>query len=111
MADVAPRLLTADVGGLVKFLRQTFGPQVEVHPDRPAELRIGDSVVLVSDRPGNPIAVANLPVRLGRGHRRRAIAVGAHAIEPPADMPYGDRRATLQAAWRNTWQLATYRRA
>jgi len=27
-------------------------------------------------------------------------------IEHPADMPYGDRRATVRDPWGNTWQIA-----
>jgi uncharacterized glyoxalase superfamily protein PhnB len=38
----------------------------------------------------------------------RAIAAGARALEPPADMPYGDRRAMVEDRWGNTWQIATY---
>jgi uncharacterized glyoxalase superfamily protein PhnB len=40
---------------------------------------------------------------------RRAIAAGAQSIEAPADMPYGDRRATVRDSWANVWQIATYR--
>jgi uncharacterized glyoxalase superfamily protein PhnB len=39
----------------------------------------------------------------------RAIAAGAESIEGPADMPYGDRRATVRDSWSNIWQIATYR--
>jgi PhnB protein len=38
---------------------------------------------------------------------RRAIEAGALTIEEPADMPYGDRRATVQDPWGNIWQIAT----
>ena len=40
---------------------------------------------------------------------QRAIAAGALSIERPADMPYGDRRATVRDSWGNVWQIATYR--
>jgi PhnB protein len=39
---------------------------------------------------------------------QRAIAAGAESIEKPADMPYGDRRATRDS-WANVWQIATNR--
>jgi uncharacterized glyoxalase superfamily protein PhnB len=35
---------------------------------------------------------------------RHAYAV---SVEAPADMPYGDRRATVRDEWENTWQIAT----
>ena len=37
----------------------------------------------------------------------RALAAGARSLEPPTDMPYGDRRAMVEDAWGNTWQIAT----
>ncbi|MBV8285323.1 MAG: VOC family protein [Hyphomicrobiales bacterium] len=42
---------------------------------------------------------------------QRALEAGALAIEKPADMPYGDRRAMVQDPWGNIWQIATHRRA
>jgi uncharacterized glyoxalase superfamily protein PhnB len=41
---------------------------------------------------------------------RQAIAAGAESIETPADMPYGDRRATVRDSWANVWQIATCRK-
>ena len=40
---------------------------------------------------------------------RRAIDAGARSLEAPADMPYGDRRGTVEDAWGNVWQIATFR--
>jgi uncharacterized glyoxalase superfamily protein PhnB len=40
---------------------------------------------------------------------RVAIDAGAVSIEAPTDMPYGDRRAMVQDAWGNIWQIATHR--
>jgi hypothetical protein len=37
----------------------------------------------------------------------RAIAAGAHSIEEPTVMPWGDRRATVSDDWGNLWQIAT----
>jgi uncharacterized glyoxalase superfamily protein PhnB len=36
-----------------------------------------------------------------------AIKAGAESLEPPADQPYGDRRAMLKDPWGNLWQIAT----
>jgi len=110
---VVPRLLTSDVRGLVTFLRSTFGAQGDIPPGRPAEMRIDDSIILVSDGGGlREISPAFLYVYVDDADEtyQRAIEAGARAIEPPADMPYGDRRATLQDAWGNTWQVATHKR-
>ena len=40
---------------------------------------------------------------------RRAIAAGARSVEEPTDTPYGDRRATVEDKWGNSWQIATFR--
>ena len=110
--SVVPRLLTSDVHSLVAFLRSTFDARGDVVPGRPAEMKIGDAVVLVSDGGGvRELSPAFLYVYVENTDEtcRRAIDAGAHAIEPPDDMPYGDRRATVQDPWGNTWQIATHR--
>jgi uncharacterized glyoxalase superfamily protein PhnB len=38
----------------------------------------------------------------------RALEAGALTIEKPVDMPYGDRRATVQDPRGNIWQIATH---
>ena len=92
------------------FLRAVFGAEGDHHPGRPAELRIGDSLLMVSDGAGlrNPSsAFLYVYVEDTDAAWRRALAAGARTIEEPADLPYGDRRATVQDPWGNTWQIAT----
>jgi hypothetical protein len=43
-----PSPVVDDVAGLVKFLRQVFDATGELHPDRPAVMQIGDSVIIIS---------------------------------------------------------------
>ena len=110
--SVVPRLFTTDVGGLTGFLRTVFGAQGELRSGVPTEVRIGDSIILVSDGGGVREAMpAFLHVYVENTDEtyRRAIAAGAESIETPADMPYGDRRATVRDSWANVWQIATYR--
>jgi hypothetical protein len=45
---VISRLVVEDVAGAVDLRRATFDATGDVHPERPAEIRIGDSVVMVS---------------------------------------------------------------
>jgi uncharacterized glyoxalase superfamily protein PhnB len=107
-----PRLFTGDVAGLVDFLKSTFGARGEVRPEAPAEIWIGDSIILVSDAGGvrEPFAgFFYVYVEDADAAYRSAIAAGAVSIEAPADMPYGDRRATVRDSWGNMWQIATDR--
>jgi PhnB protein len=111
---VIPRLIVADVDGLIGFLGATFDAQGEAAPGRPAEIWISDSVVLVSDGGGvRDPSPSFLYVYVPDADRTfaRALAAGATEVEAPADMPWGDRRATVEDPWGNTWQLATHRPA
>lgn len=108
--SVTPRLITDDVEGLVQFLRSVFAAHRGGHAGAPAEVQIGDSMVMVSDGGGmRAAATAFLYVYVEDTDATygRAIESGALSIEAPADMPYGDRRATVEDSWGNTWQIAT----
>ncbi len=109
---VAPRLFADDVEGLVAFLRIVFDARGELHAGRPAEIWIGESVVMISDGGGvrGPSqSFLYVYVADADGTFERAIAEGAEALEPPGDTPYGDRRAMVQDPWGNYWQIATRR--
>ncbi|HZZ89174.1 MAG TPA: VOC family protein [Caulobacteraceae bacterium] len=107
---VAPRIFTADVDGLVAFLRTTFDAACDVHPGRPSEMWIDGSVIIVSDGGGlrEPTpAFTYVYVPDTEAAFARALAAGATQVEPPTDQFYGDRRATIRDPWGNHWQLAT----
>jgi len=98
------------VVGLVNFLNVTFHAHGEVRDGIPSEVRIGDSIIMVSDGGGvrEPFTgFLYVYVEDADATYRTAIGAGAVSIEVPADMPYGDRRATVQDAWGNIWQIAT----
>lgn len=108
--SVTPRIVTDDIDGLVAFLRAVFDAHGKCETGRPAELMIGDSLIIVSDGGGvreTMPAFMHVYVRDADAVWRRAVA--ATLIEPPADTPYGDRRATVRDRWGNLWQIATYR--
>jgi len=108
--SVTPRIVTPDVSGLVSFLKAVFDAEGELQAARPTLVTIGDSTIMVSDGDGIRAAMpAFLYVYVADADEtyRRAIAAGAEAIEPPRDMPYGDRRATVRDSWDNLWQIAT----
>ena len=108
---VIPRMFTPDVAGVVGFLKSVFDADGEMPAGAPAVVRIGDSVIMVSDGGGTrELLPTFLYVYVDNTDRvcQRAVEVGAVIIEHPADMPYGDRRATVRDPWGNTWQIATH---
>ena len=109
---VTPRIIVADPENLITFVKQVFYGRGEFRAGWPAEIRIGDSVVMISDGDGlrEPApAFLYVYVEDADSTYSRAIAANAVSIEEPADMPYGDRRATVKDQWGNTWQVATHK--
>ena len=109
---VTPRIVTNSADELVQFLKDVFGASGEFRSERPTEMRIGDSVVMVSgDAERGPMpAFLYVYVEDADATYAQAVDSGATPLEEPADMPYGDRRGMVRDAWGNTWQIATRRR-
>lgn len=109
---VTPRIVTSDVRGLAEFVRAVFGAAGEDRVGAPTELKIGDSIVMVSGDSEREAMPAFLYVYVADADAayQRAIAQGARSIEDPRNTPYGDRRAMVQDSWGNTWQIATHQR-
>src|SRR5262249_37997485 len=105
--SVTPRMVVSDVAGQIAFLRAVFDATGDAHVGRPAEIRIGDSVVLVTAAGDREVFPAFLYVYVGDADAvyARALAAGATSLEEPFDTPYGDRRAMVRAPFRNHWQL------
>ena len=105
---VTPRIVVADVAGQIAFLRTVFGATGDRHGDAPAEMRIGDSLVMVSEAGAREPYAAFLYVYVDDADStyRRALAAGAVPLEDPSDMPYGDRRAMVRDPFGNVWQVA-----
>jgi PhnB protein len=109
---VTPRIFTEDVAGLVGFLKGVFNASGEYREGMPAEIQIGDSIVMVSDGGGRREtmpAFLDVYVEDADETYRLAVIAGARSVEKPMDTPYGDRRATVLDPWGNIWQIATHR--
>ena len=106
--SVTPRVFVDDVGALAAFLVEVFDATGHVDAGRPAELRIGDSVVMVSSAAERDAFPAFLYVYVDDADDafQRAVAAGASVVERPLDTPYGDRRAMVADAWGNVYQIA-----
>ena len=123
---VTPRLVVRDSAAAIAFYRDAFGA-VEVGerfqgPDGEvihAEIRIGDSVVMITEEKRSE-APARSPEALGGAASaimatywsdvdavwRRAVAAGAEIIHPLADQFYGERGGRLRDPFGQQWMLS-----
>ena len=108
---ITPRIFTADPEGLVEFIKRTFAATGEYQTTRPSEIRIGDSVLMISGTEFRGRQTACLYVYVSDVDEvfERSPSAGAKVIEAPMNMPYGDRRCTVEDGWGNVWQIATRR--
>jgi PhnB protein len=105
---VTPRIFVGDVAMVVAFLRAVFDATGNVEPERPTDVQIGDSVVIVASASERAAFPAFLYVYVDDADAtyRRAIENGAEGIEEPLDTPYGDRRAMFRDQFDNVYQVA-----
>jgi uncharacterized glyoxalase superfamily protein PhnB len=109
--SVTPRLVAHDPVELVNFLKRAFDATGEYATEAPTVLKIGDSNVMVSASGPRSAAASFLHLYVADADATfsRAVEAGATVLEPPSDMPYGDRRAMVRDPSGNDWQIATYR--
>jgi PhnB protein len=110
--SVTPRLVVHDPALLVRFLKSTFDADGEHTANAPSQMKIGDSMVMVSAagaRDANP-SFLYVYVDDVDATYRRALQAGAASIEEPQEVPYGDRRAMVKDPCGNDWQIATHKR-
>ena len=114
---VTPYIVTTGVAQLIDFLKSAFDATEVTRHARPdgsvmhAEVRIGDSVVMMGEAAGNikPFpAMLHLYVADVDAAYQRAIQAGATSLREPADQRYGDRAGGVQDAFGNQWWLATH---
>ena len=105
---VTPRMVVSDAAGAVEFLRTVFDAAGEVQTERPTEVRIGDSVVMVTSATEREPFPAFLYVYVGDADLayNRALNAGAMSLEAPFNTPYGDRRAMVRDPFGNVFQIA-----
>jgi len=109
---VTPRIITPKPEEMVHFVKEVFCGQGEFQVNRPAEIRIGDSLIMISDGGGlrEPVsAFLYVYVENADETYQRAVEAGAETLELPSDQPYGDRRAMVKDPWGNLWQIASHK--
>ena len=113
---VTPYLMVEGSAKLLDFVRQAFGAKETFRSARPdgtimhAEVRIGDSIVMMGDpREGKPMpGMIHLYVDDTDATYQRALEAGATSIREPEDQFYGDRSAGVEDPVGNHWWLATH---
>jgi PhnB protein len=114
---VTPYLVVQGAAVLIEFLKQAF-EAVEIrftlHPEGSimnAEVRIGDSVVMVSEARGEfkpmPSSIY-LYVENTDATYKRALQAGGTSMMEPEDQFYGDRNAGVKDPTGNHWWIATH---
>ena len=94
----------------MQCLKRVFGATGEYVEDLPTVIKIGDSVIMVSEAGTRSPMTAFLYVYVNDTDEvyQRALDAGASALEVPSMTPYSDRRCMVVDRWGNTWQIATH---
>jgi PhnB protein len=129
LRTVTPRLVVTDGAAAIDFYGAAFGavetadrftgPGGEVIH---AEVRIGDSVVMITEDTADPDAPAQAPPALGGVVSAvmatywedvdvawaRAVAAGAEVVFPLADQFYGERGGRLRDPFGQQWMMSQH---
>lgn len=100
---ITPRIVVDDVAALFTFLKRVFGASGDFNPDAPTQVRIGDSLLMLSTAGARDTFPAFLYVYVEDVDAtcQRALDAGAMSMEPAWDTPYGDRRGMVRDPWGN----------
>jgi PhnB protein len=114
---VTPYILVQDADKLIDFVKKVFGAKETERITMPdgsighAEIRLGDSVIMVSDAKGEQYKPMPTGIYLYvddcDATYKRALQVGAISIMEPKDQFYGDRSCGIKDQFGNQWWIAT----
>lgn len=123
--SISPYLVCKGAAKAIEYYKNAFGATETVRMPGPegrimhAEVKIGDSIVMLSDE--NPDRGAVAPSGRGRSQSlmlyidnvdavfKRAVDLGAKSIQDPTDMFWGDRMGNLEDPFGHQWALATHK--
>jgi len=126
--SVTPYLTVKHASEAIAFYKKAFGADEMVRMDMPggkvghAELKIGDSIVMLADyMPDMPDVVCKEPRALGGTpiglhiyldnvdvRFEQAVKAGGKVLRPLSDKFYGDRSGTLEDPFGHIWTLSTH---
>jgi PhnB protein len=115
--SVTPYLIAPGTARLIAFLEQAFGAVETERMTRPdgaimhAEVRIGDSMVMLTDGsadwPAMPAALYLYVTDVDATYAR-ALVAGATPVMAPVTQFYGDRHGGVKDPAGNIWWVATH---
>jgi PhnB protein len=125
--SVVTRLVFKDATAAIAFYQEAFGATVQDEPHTApdgkvvhSEVRIGDSVVFLTDEGEDrngvaPTSVGDLVTAVMALNVpdvdalwERAVAAGCEVLYPLADQFYGDRAGRLRDPFGHQWMLSTH---
>jgi PhnB protein len=123
-SSVTPYLIIQGAANALDFYKKAFGAEERFRMDHQgsimhAEMKIGDSVVMLADEfpdmgyvapqklGGTPVSMMIYVDDVDKMFAR-AIAAGAKEKRPVKDEFYGDRTGTLQDPFGHVWSIATH---
>ncbi len=114
---VTPFLTVRGAAKLIDFLRDAFGGEEAFRMPLPsgeimhAEVKVGDSVVMLNDAMNQPPTTTSLYLYVHDVDSvyKRALKAGGGSIAEPMDMFWGDRVARVKDQFGNQWWIATHK--
>lgn len=123
--SVTPYLIVHDAAAALEFYKKALGAVETLRMPRPdgkvghAEIRIGDSVVMLADEhpemgAKSPRAIGGSPISLMiyvedvDARVAQAVAAGGKLVRPVANQFYGDRTGGVDDPFGYHWYLATH---
>jgi uncharacterized glyoxalase superfamily protein PhnB len=115
--SVTPTLNVEGAARAIDFVKRAFGAEEIMRMPGPggailhAEVRIGDSIVMLSDAVRDPAMPGNifLYVEDADATYEQALKAGAASLLPPTDMFWGDRMARVKDPCGSLWGIATHK--
>ncbi len=117
--SVTPYLVMDGADEVLRFVKQVFDAEERFRMDAPggkighAEVRIGDSIVMVADAPatgdgGTMPGMLHVYVADVDTTYRKAIEAGAVSLRESEDQFYGDRVGGVKDSVGNQWWIGTH---
>ncbi len=115
--SVTPYLIVDGASRLIEFVKSTFNAEERARMDGPqgrimhAELKIGDSIIMLSDSTPEFRAMASMLyvyVEDVDVVYKKALQAGGTSVSEPKNQFYGDRSAGVRDPLGNHWGIATH---